>query len=88
MWECPIINNRRNFQDLKGIEVASLPKAVANGVPPAMAIGAEGAYWDGTSRSQIITQEGQPLFPPSQQPGNQKIDRNSFTFFDRFWVPK
>jgi len=65
-WECPSINQHRTFKDLCDVDVRKLPKAVANGVPPAMVIGTDGAYWEGTSQSQLFNGDGAPLFPKSQ----------------------
>ena len=53
-WECPSINKHRKFKDLNGINIRCLPQAIANGIPPAMAIGCEGPFWEGRHTSSTI----------------------------------
>ena len=78
-WECPEINKHRAFKELEDLEVRSLPRAVANGVPPAMAIGTAGAYWDGTDETHRIDKEGKPIFPLSPHPTHEPTNLKGLT---------
>ena len=53
LWQRPIINQNRSFNDLCEFQDGCLPDAVANGLPLAMAASNKQAYW-GTSDHEGI----------------------------------
>ena len=70
-WECPVINKHRTFNDLKGINIRCFPKAISNGIPPAMVIGCDGAFWDGSKSDQFGEDLCSRLFAPDPNPSHQ-----------------
>jgi len=78
-WECPEVNKHREFKELEDLEIRSLPSAIANGVPPAMAIGSGGAYWDGTMETQRFDKNGKPIFFVSSHPTHEPTNLKGLT---------
>ena len=76
MWECAEINKHRLNTDLSDTIIKALPKAIANGVPLAMVIGCDGAFWDGTKASAVLDSNNHSIFGKvvklEHQPDNVK----------------
>ena len=50
LWECQCIHKHRTFKDLSEINFKELPKAILNGLPPAMSTRIHAYFWDREDR--------------------------------------
>ena len=46
LWDCPVVNKHRTNNKLSRVKHKKLPKAVLNGIPPAMSQDLTNTYWD------------------------------------------